>query len=206
LEQRSGARLASVAAPRSVAGAGGRAFDAALTRLQALPETSPPNLDVAKLPGGRVVTSHGLVITHDGLLASESAWDGNLEATGVLGRKRLPRAQAARGVHATLISQWCGAYYHWLTDALPRFAALEAAHGVASNVIVPEDLKPWQRRSLDLLALAIGSRRFRAICARTFSCGRARSRCSRGTPRAGPVSGCASASHPARRAGANAYT
>jgi hypothetical protein len=139
--------------PRSVAGAGGRAFDAALTRLQALPETSPPNLDVAKLPGGRVVTSHGLVITHDGLLASESAWDGNLEATGVLGRKRLPRAQAARGVHATLISQWCGAYYHWLTDALPRFAALEAAHGVASNVIVPEDLKPWQRRSLDLLGI-----------------------------------------------------
>ncbi len=139
--------------PRSVAGAGGPAFDAALTRLLALPETSPPNLDVAKLPGARVVTSHGLVITHDGLLASESAWDRDLDATGVLERKRLPRAQPARGVQATLISQWCGAYYHWLTDALPRVAVLESADGAPPSVIVPEDLRPWQRRSLDLLGL-----------------------------------------------------
>ncbi|MGD0198637.1 MAG: glycosyltransferase family 61 protein [Solirubrobacteraceae bacterium] len=139
--------------PRSVAGGTGPAFEDALTRLGALREMPPPALEVAKLPGARIVTPDGLVVTHDDLLATESAWSGNREASGVLRKRGLPRAQTAPGVQATLISQWCGAYYHWLTDALPRIAVLEAARSADCAVIVPEDLKPWQRRSLDLLGV-----------------------------------------------------
>ncbi|MCS5697553.1 glycosyltransferase family 61 protein [Cyanobium sp. FGCU-52] len=52
--------------------------------------------------------------------------------------------------------QWCGSYFHWFLDCLPR---LIAAHhhslrrGEAPRVIVPASLNPWQGESLHLIGL-----------------------------------------------------
>ncbi len=113
--------------------------------------------DVAVLPGGRLVLPDGLVVTNDGLLASESGWDDEkIDESGVLALRRLPRAQSLPGVGASLMSQWCEVYYHWVTDALPRLRILEEAGWVDAPLIVPKRLTSWQQRSLELLGIDKG--------------------------------------------------
>lgn len=138
---------------RTASGGPVRAFEAAVSDFNRLAsQTARASVDAALLPGARLASADGLVLTHDDLLASESAWDqAKLEASGLLGRRRLPRAQTLPGRHASLISQWCGAYYHWITDALPRIAVLEATDCADAALIVPAQFAPWQRRSLELL-------------------------------------------------------
>jgi capsular polysaccharide biosynthesis protein len=115
---------------------------------------SPVTADVAALPGGRLVSEHGFVVTHDDLLAAESAWDDDkLEASGVLRMHRLPRARVIDGAHASLMSQWCSVYYHWITDALPRLRILELGGCADVSLLVPRALTRWQRRSLELLGV-----------------------------------------------------
>lgn len=139
-------------AAQTLCEASSRRFDAALLRFETLERAPSSTRDVAVLPGARLVTVDGLVITHDGLLATETAWDDDkLHASGVLRSRRLPRARFAPGLQASLISQWCEAYYHWMTDALPRLAVLEANGFADAALVVPENLTPWQSRSLEML-------------------------------------------------------
>jgi capsular polysaccharide biosynthesis protein len=129
-------------------------FEAARTALPVPPQMRSDAADIAVLPGGRLVGVSGFVVTDDGLLATETAWDDRkLDEAGVLQMRRLPRADAVPGVHASLISQWCDAYYHWITDALPRLKVLEAAGYGDVNLAVPVRLAPWQQRSLELLGI-----------------------------------------------------
>jgi capsular polysaccharide biosynthesis protein len=107
-------------------------------------------LDVAVLPRAWLVREHGFVITHDRLLATESAWDDDkIEASGILALRCLP-ARVTPGIHASLISQWCTSYFHWITDALPRLRILEVAGCSDVPLILPDPLTPWQTRSLEL--------------------------------------------------------
>jgi hypothetical protein len=102
--------------PGTVCGDAAPRFGAALAHFRTASAPQAPALDVAVLPGARLVTGDGLIITHDGLLAAESAWDEEkLDAAGVAERRRMPRARNVSGRHASLISQWCQAYYHWMT-------------------------------------------------------------------------------------------
>jgi capsular polysaccharide biosynthesis protein len=142
--------------PETVSPAATVGFQNALEYFQTQSPTMVADaLDIAVLPDARLVTVDGLVITHDGLLASESAWDDDkLRASGVLRARRMPRAPVVLGSHATLISQWCQAYYHWMTDVLPRLAVLEGAGCADVALIVPQNLAVWQQRSLELLGMA----------------------------------------------------
>jgi len=140
--------------PRTVCPEGTAVFEAALEPWQTLSAMRADAADVAVLPGGRLVTEDGLVVTHDDLLATESAWDDEkIEASGVLRMRRLPRARVAPGAHASLLSQWCREYYHWITDALPRLSILDAAGCSDVQLVVPDGLTAWQRRSLELLGV-----------------------------------------------------
>jgi capsular polysaccharide biosynthesis protein len=145
----------SLGEPRTVSAVAAAAFEAAAAHIRTGPTMVADSLDVAVLPHGLVVGVDGIVMTHDALLARESAWDDEkLQASGVPGSQRLPRAPMLSGEHATVISQWCQAYYHWITDALPRLAVLEAAGRSDAAVVVPEELTDWQRRSLELCGAA----------------------------------------------------
>jgi capsular polysaccharide biosynthesis protein len=139
--------------PRTISAVAAAGFEAAAAHFQTWsPTMVADTLDVAVLPHGLVVGRDGLVMTHDALLARESAWDDEkLRASGLPDARRLPRAQPAPGEQATVISQWCQAYYHWITDVLPRLAVLEVAGCSEVALVVPEDLTAWQRKSLELL-------------------------------------------------------
>jgi hypothetical protein len=128
-------------------------FEQALAKFQTLTYTRAPVLDVAVLPRAWLVREHGFVITHDGLLATESAWDDDkIRSSGVLTLRRLP-GRVVPGVYASLISLWCGSYFHWITDALPRLRILEAAGCSDVPLLIPDRPAPWQTRSLELAGI-----------------------------------------------------
>ncbi len=157
---------------------GASVFAAALDRFQTLACMRAERCEVAVLPGARLVTSDGMAIAHDGMLAGESAWDEQkIEQSGVMLMHRIPRVSTAPGAYASLISQWCEVYYHWLSDVLPRLRILEATGCGEIPLIVPAGLTAWQRRSLELLGVAPGRLTpYRGVSAGRPSCGRVRRR------------------------------
>jgi hypothetical protein len=113
---------------------------------------SDPLLRVGVLPGWRLETEFGLVLAPTGEVLAESAWgEEQLQATGILSARRLPRASRLLGRHASLLSQWCEHYYHWLADAIPRLLVLEQ-HGFGDlPLLIPARPAAYQRDSLRLL-------------------------------------------------------
>jgi capsular polysaccharide biosynthesis protein len=76
-------------------------------------------------------------------------------------RSLLPPQERLRGAVCSLVDsrQWCGSYYHWFLDGLPRLiAAADHSHrsGDPTRVIVPATLNAWQNQSLSLLGLHPG--------------------------------------------------
>jgi hypothetical protein len=106
---------------------------------------------VALIPGAQLV-SDGLVVTPDNLVIADTAWDDERLATSeILNTPILPRPRKVRGRHASIISQWCSAYFHWVLDALPRIAILEQAGLGGLPLIVPSGLSSFQEVSLEML-------------------------------------------------------
>jgi capsular polysaccharide biosynthesis protein len=107
---------------------------------------------VAVLPGASLETAHGLVVVPDGSVLEASAWDAEkLAASGVLER-RPRRRRRLRGHHASIVAQF-GGYFHWLTEALPRIAALRLVGLDEVPLIVPGRLTPIHHESLELLGV-----------------------------------------------------
>jgi hypothetical protein len=97
-------------------------------------------------------TLFGFALSPSGDVLAESAWgEEQLLASGLLRGRRVPRPRSLAGAHASLISQWCEHYYHWLADALPRFLVLEKLGLADAPMLVPRDLPSYQRDSLVLL-------------------------------------------------------
>ncbi len=139
---------------RSVSPAGEPLFAAALRSYRTRVDMRAARAEVAIVPQGRLVSADGIVITPDDLVARESAWDDqHLADTGLVSEQRLPVATSVEGAAASLISRWCDAYYHWITDALPRLRILELAGVPEVPLVVPAALTSWQRRSLELLGI-----------------------------------------------------
>lgn len=139
---------AQTVAPHGVA-----VFRAALAQYRTLADMRAALAEVAVLASGQLVGRDGLVMTADRLVARESAWDdATLRTSGVMSR-RLPRAQVLNGAAASLVSQWCSEYFHWMTDALPRLRILELVGEAETPLVLPANLASWQRRSLELLGI-----------------------------------------------------
>jgi capsular polysaccharide biosynthesis protein len=71
-------------------------------------------------------------------------------------RSLLPAGQRIEGAACCLMDlrMWHHSYFHWFIDALPRVLAAEhhGRHtGEICRLIVPEDLRSWQRDSLTLM-------------------------------------------------------
>ena len=67
----------------------------------------------------------------------------------------LPPAVELGGDWTSIVSRWTRStnYYHWFTDALPRLALLDRLPD-DTRVIVPDNLQPFQRETLDWLGLS----------------------------------------------------
>jgi capsular polysaccharide biosynthesis protein len=107
---------------------------------------------VAVLPRARLETAHGLVVAPGGSVLGASAWDAEkLAASGVL--ERQPRwKHRLRGRHASIVAQF-GGYFHWLTEALPRIAALRLVGLDEVPLIVRSQLSRVHHESLELLGV-----------------------------------------------------
>jgi len=109
---------------------------------------------VAVIPGAQLVSEFGIVLLPDNRVLADTAWDETqLAASEILSASILPRPRRVRGRHASIVSQWCSAYFHWVLDALPRIAVLERAGMGELPLIVPQALSPFQRETLGLLGI-----------------------------------------------------
>jgi hypothetical protein len=114
---------------------------------------SPPRpLRAGVLPGWRLETRFGLVLDPSRRVLAESSWgEEQLLVSRILSSRRLPRPRRLAGTYATLISQWCDHYYHWLADGVPRFLVLEELGFGRLPVLLPREAPAYQRESLVLL-------------------------------------------------------
>jgi hypothetical protein len=107
---------------------------------------------VARLERGRIAGAGGIAITADGTLLADTAWDAEqLRRSGILSRHRLPPLTWHTGRLTTLVTLWPDNYFHWLLDALPRLAVLEAAGNEPDAFLVPERLPQFALETLALL-------------------------------------------------------
>ncbi len=116
------------------------------------PEPAYP-LRVATIPGGRLATSSGLVITPDGQLVMETLWDRDHYLREFPRSRPLPPPTRVPGTHASIMSLWCNNYFHWMFNSLPRIAVLEASGVAYDRLIVPERLTRFQRETLAVLGV-----------------------------------------------------
>ena len=109
---------------------------------------------VAVIPGAQLVSEFGFVLSPDYQIIAETAWDDEqLEASELLSTPTLPQPRALAGRHASIVSQWCSAYFHWVLDALPRVAVLERVGLDGLPLIVPDVLSSFQQASLEMLGI-----------------------------------------------------
>jgi capsular polysaccharide biosynthesis protein len=117
------------------------------------PRTPPPAL-VLTVPGARLATDAGLVVTPEGDVLAETTWDDAQLDSALTRAGRLPRPARVKGTAASLISLWSGNFHHWLLDALPRLGVLERAALGGLPLVVPRRLLRFQRESLALLGIS----------------------------------------------------
>lgn len=119
-----------------------------------------PSAGVAVIPGGRVMTSMGAVITPDHYLVNDVSHTGagdNPYAHPLFSVPRLPEVTNVKG-RVAVITVYPGnlpsrPYYgHWLLDMLPRLHLLERSGTSWDKVVVPQVAR-YQRESLKLLGL-----------------------------------------------------
>ena len=100
-------------------------------------------------PDARLVGDGGVVVARDGSLVLETLWDEEDYGRDYSEPRRVPKPAILAGTHASLITTWHANYYHWMVDALPRLAVLEAAGLQDVSLIVPDPLATWQQEMLD---------------------------------------------------------
>jgi len=103
-------------------------------------------------PGARLETGHGIVVAPDGSILGPSDWEPELLGrSGVL--ERQPRsARRVAGAHALIVTEF-GAYFHWLTEALPRIAVLRLLGLDEVGLVVSRRLPRSHRESLERLGV-----------------------------------------------------
>jgi capsular polysaccharide biosynthesis protein len=96
----------------------------------------------------------GLIRRADGQLELETIWVAqNLKDCGDYHSRWswLPQKRWGRFFNLSLF--WSFGYYHWMCDVLTRLHTVLPQLTPDIQVILPPHLKPWQRRSLELLGL-----------------------------------------------------
>lgn len=119
-----------------------------------------PSAGVGIIPGGRVLTSMGAVMTPDNYLINDVSHTGagaNPYAHPLFSRLRLPDVHPI-DARVAVLTMYPGnlpgrPYYgHWLWDILPRLHLLETS-GIGWDYLVVPQLTRYQRESLKLLGI-----------------------------------------------------
>jgi capsular polysaccharide biosynthesis protein len=154
-EQVAGVELVDVDLPRDPAPPPtSRTLQAALHPMFTRSYSQPAYpLRVVTLEHARLATGSGVVFTAADELVMETLWDHDHFVREFARPKRLPKPVRVSGTHASIMSLWCENYFHWMFNALPRLAVLEASGVPYDRLIVPAKLKRFQRESLAALGI-----------------------------------------------------
>jgi capsular polysaccharide biosynthesis protein len=87
-------------------------------------------------------------------LAIEAAWGAIcLDDDPAYRQLRRPAPVFLNGAWTSVVARWCGGFHHWMFDALPRLAVLSEFPSDI-NILVPEQLRPYQLETLSMLGVA----------------------------------------------------
>lgn len=103
-------------------------------------------------PQARLVAQSLVLLDDQKRLSREAAFGPAAETDPAYGNIFLPRATRLDGNWTSIRSRWGDGFYHWFLDALPRLALLPALPP-DTRIIVPSNLAPFQRDSLQWLGL-----------------------------------------------------
>lgn len=110
---------------------------------------------LARIPKARILGPAGVVITPDGQIVEESSWGAKwLNQERAVTAWRLPRCESLAGAFYTICGYSQEGYYHWISEVLPRLMARERLT-IDTKVIVPANLKRWQKESLSLVGVTL---------------------------------------------------
>jgi hypothetical protein len=112
----------------------------------------------ARIPAARLVGPSLALIREDKRLAVESVWNERCYRDDPsFTCLALPPVTNLAGSWTSIVGRYCDAYFHWLTDAVPRLACLRE-FPPHTRILVPASLRPYQSESLDLLGLTSRAR------------------------------------------------
>jgi capsular polysaccharide biosynthesis protein len=121
-----------------------------------------------RLMGCRVLGREGTVISSDNRVIESLTYtdaEGGLDSHPVFRRRRFPKPVLLRGTYATITYPSSFAWYHWVSESLPRLQLLQSSLGALDGLFVPADVEPQLIESLEamgvlrqqLIPLAMGS-------------------------------------------------
>jgi hypothetical protein len=114
-----------------------------------------PALGVGLLRSGRIATRDGVVMEPSGGVLEDFNyfWERNPDALPIFERLSFPRAEKKSGAYVSILSPDTAApnYFHWMAVALPRLAAIAEAGIREYQLIVPAQMRQWQKDSLSRL-------------------------------------------------------
>lgn len=110
-------------------------------------------LRVAIVPNGRLATRSGAVVMPDGRFVRETVWDDAAWEREFAAPPILPAPTLIAGRHVSLVSLWSHNYYHWMFEALPRLAVLEASGVRYDGLIVPSNISAFHLETLEMMGI-----------------------------------------------------
>ena len=116
-------------------------------------EWTEPATFVASIPGARVWSSRGIVLTAHDQVVRESSRATPAESSPVFGKIWLCPVKKLRGTVAVVAGRNPNSFYHWMLETLPRLELLRLAGVDADHYFVGQDTFAFQRRTLDMLGV-----------------------------------------------------
>jgi hypothetical protein len=114
-----------------------------------------PPLSVTHVRGGFLVGREGVVLSPDGRVFEEFTfgWGPGGRALPRVPRWGLAEIKDRTDELTTILSPSSASpnYFHWLLDVLPRIAVMEQSGLQYYRLLVPAEMRPWQKDSLDAL-------------------------------------------------------
>jgi capsular polysaccharide biosynthesis protein len=116
-----------------------------------------PEKYLARLSQARLVGPNGMMILTDESFALELTFDNLrlLQAETIYGKSLPSRKRKMQGSYYSLLLLWAdiGNYYHWMHDVLLRLYLIIDKLPTDVQLILPANLKPFQRETLEMLGL-----------------------------------------------------
>ena len=107
----------------------------------------------ARVPVARLVGPSLALMREDKRVAVESMWNEYCHSNDPsFNYLALPTPKKLKGDWTSIVGRYCGGYFHWLMDALPRLACL-SEFPPDTRILAPANLRPYERESLQLLGL-----------------------------------------------------